>query len=223
MSVTCELVMCIDLYSGIVIILRSFRDVIRDLRYFARIAAYELHEILSCSPQLTRVWRLAKSPRCRHICVCLSLSRNYFDSYAHARQLNIQSHTANCPSRLVTLAHNRSSSHLRPHLPRDTSTYGHQQYSGRFFNLLLDSVSTNRNRVFHLNCRNQRNKILKNQPFYLNNILKSLKLWGGHGHGHHPPYTIPDYRIYKVSDVPELVVVQKALAASGLKDPWLRN
>ncbi|KAJ8945033.1 hypothetical protein NQ318_019026 [Aromia moschata] len=59
----------------------------------------------------------------------LSLSRNYFESYAHAREWNIQSHTANCPTRLVTLAHNRSSSHLLSHLPRDTSTYGHQQYS----------------------------------------------------------------------------------------------
>ncbi|KAL1494221.1 hypothetical protein ABEB36_009849 [Hypothenemus hampei] len=47
---------------------------------------------------------------------------------------------------------------------------------------------------------------------------------GGHGHGHHePPYTIPDYRIYKVSDAPKLVLIEKALAAKGLKDPWLRN
>lgn len=47
---------------------------------------------------------------------------------------------------------------------------------------------------------------------------------GGHDHGHHkPPYTIPDYRIYKVEDVPLLVTTQKALAAKGLKDPWLRN
>ncbi|KAJ8949137.1 hypothetical protein NQ318_012885 [Aromia moschata] len=37
----------------------------------------------------------------------------YFESYAHARELNIQSHTA----KLVTLAHNRSSSHLLSHLP----------------------------------------------------------------------------------------------------------
>ncbi|KAJ8953368.1 hypothetical protein NQ318_023485 [Aromia moschata] len=58
----------------------------------------------------------------------LSLSRNYFESYAHARELNIQSHTANRPTKLVTLAHNRSSSHLLSHLPRDTSTYGKQQY-----------------------------------------------------------------------------------------------
>ncbi|KAJ8952929.1 hypothetical protein NQ318_006546 [Aromia moschata] len=83
-----------------------------------------------------RVWRLAKTLRCRHICVCLS-PRNYFESYAHARELNIQSHTANCPTRLVTLAHNRSSSHLLSHLPRDTSTYGHQQYRSIRYRLIL--------------------------------------------------------------------------------------
>lgn len=49
---------------------------------------------------------------------------------------------------------------------------------------------------------------------------------GGHGHGHghgHEPYTVPDYRIYKVSDVPKLQNIQNALASQGLKDPWLRN
>ncbi|KAK9892256.1 hypothetical protein WA026_019055 [Henosepilachna vigintioctopunctata] len=47
---------------------------------------------------------------------------------------------------------------------------------------------------------------------------------GGHEHGHHsPPYKIPDYRIYKVEDVPILLKTQQALAAKGLKDPWLRN
>lgn len=46
----------------------------------------------------------------------------------------------------------------------------------------------------------------------------------GHGHeSHGPPYKIPDYRIYKVEDVPELLSTQKALAAQGLRDPWLRN
>ncbi|XP_026478009.1 NADH dehydrogenase [ubiquinone] 1 beta subcomplex subunit 3-like [Ctenocephalides felis] len=45
----------------------------------------------------------------------------------------------------------------------------------------------------------------------------------GHGHGHGDPYVVPDYRIYKVEDAPELVQVQKALASKGLKDPWLRN
>lgn len=44
-----------------------------------------------------------------------------------------------------------------------------------------------------------------------------------HGHGHHPPYTIPDYKMYKVEDVPELMITKRALAAQGLKDPWLRN
>lgn len=42
---------------------------------------------------------------------------------------------------------------------------------------------------------------------------------GGHGE----PYKIPDYKIYKVADIPELLAVEKALAAQGLKDPWLRN
>ena len=35
---------------------------------------------------------------------------------------------------------------------------------------------------------------------------------------------IPDYKIYKVGEhTPELLNVQKKLAARGLKDPWLRN
>ncbi len=45
---------------------------------------------------------------------------------------------------------------------------------------------------------------------------------GDHGHGHGPPYKIPDYKIYKVESVPELMAVQRALAQKGLKDPWLR-
>lgn len=32
----------------------------------------------------------------------------------------------------------------------------------------------------------------------------------------------PDYKTYKVEDVPQLMEVQKQLAARGLKDPWLR-
>lgn len=32
---------------------------------------------------------------------------------------------------------------------------------------------------------------------------------------------IPDYKIYKI-DTPELLEVQKRLAARGLKSPWLR-
>lgn len=44
---------------------------------------------------------------------------------------------------------------------------------------------------------------------------------GGHGHGE--PYKIPDYKIYKVADAPELLEVEKALASKGLKNPWLRN
>lgn len=46
---------------------------------------------------------------------------------------------------------------------------------------------------------------------------------GGHGHGHHEPYTIPDYKIYKVENVPKLMAVKRALAGQGLRDPWLRN
>ncbi|KAG8232846.1 hypothetical protein J437_LFUL012650 [Ladona fulva] len=46
---------------------------------------------------------------------------------------------------------------------------------------------------------------------------------GDHGHGHHKPYEIPDYKIYKVEDVPELNSLQQTLAKRGLRDPWLRN
>ncbi|XP_071448102.1 NADH dehydrogenase [ubiquinone] 1 beta subcomplex subunit 3 [Hetaerina americana] len=45
---------------------------------------------------------------------------------------------------------------------------------------------------------------------------------GHHGHGG-KPYEIPDYRIYKVEDAPELLEIQEALKRRGLKDPWLRN
>ncbi|GAB6024174.1 NADH dehydrogenase (ubiquinone) 1 beta subcomplex [Chamberlinius hualienensis] len=45
----------------------------------------------------------------------------------------------------------------------------------------------------------------------------------GHGHGHEKPYEIPDWKIYKVEDVPQLVTLQNLLAQKGLKDPWLRN
>jgi len=45
---------------------------------------------------------------------------------------------------------------------------------------------------------------------------------GGGGHGHGTP-KVPDYRIYKVEDVPELMQTKRALASQGLKDPWLRN
>lgn len=45
------------------------------------------------------------------------------------------------------------------------------------------------------------------------------------GGGHHDlgeRMKIPDYRIYKVEDVPELVQTRDLLAKRGLKDPWLR-
>jgi len=44
----------------------------------------------------------------------------------------------------------------------------------------------------------------------------------GGDHGHHHKYEVPDYRIYKVEDCPQLLKVQRALAQKGLKDPWLR-
>lgn len=40
---------------------------------------------------------------------------------------------------------------------------------------------------------------------------------------HYPPGAyVPDYKVYKLEDAPELVNVQKRLAARGLKSPWLR-
>ena len=33
---------------------------------------------------------------------------------------------------------------------------------------------------------------------------------------------VPDWRIYKVADAPQLVQVERALASHGLRDPWLR-
>ncbi|XP_075985110.1 NADH dehydrogenase [ubiquinone] 1 beta subcomplex subunit 3 [Anticarsia gemmatalis] len=44
---------------------------------------------------------------------------------------------------------------------------------------------------------------------------------GGHGHG--PPYTIPDYKSFVVKGVPQLEELEQALAKKGLKDPWIRN
>lgn len=44
---------------------------------------------------------------------------------------------------------------------------------------------------------------------------------GGHDH-HHAPYSVPDYKQYKLQGVAELEQVEKALARQGLKDPWLR-
>lgn len=37
-----------------------------------------------------------------------------------------------------------------------------------------------------------------------------------------PGAYIPDPKIYKVSDYPELIEVQQRLAARGLSSPWLR-
>ncbi|OTF80800.1 hypothetical protein BLA29_004349 [Euroglyphus maynei] len=38
-----------------------------------------------------------------------------------------------------------------------------------------------------------------------------------------PGSYIPDYKIYKLEDAPELVTIQRRLAARGLKSNWLRN
>lgn len=45
---------------------------------------------------------------------------------------------------------------------------------------------------------------------------------GGHGHGDHHEIKIPDYKIYKIENCPDLIGVQRALASKGLRDPWLR-
>lgn len=48
---------------------------------------------------------------------------------------------------------------------------------------------------------------------------------GGHGHDHghhHEPYKVPKPEIYKVGNIPELIMVQEELAKRGLKDPWIR-
>ncbi|CAG7831484.1 unnamed protein product [Allacma fusca] len=44
---------------------------------------------------------------------------------------------------------------------------------------------------------------------------------GGHHHVHVPK--LPDYRSYKVEDIPQLVKNKENLAKLGLKDPWARN
>jgi hypothetical protein len=45
---------------------------------------------------------------------------------------------------------------------------------------------------------------------------------GGHDHGHHAPYKVPDYTIYKTEGVKEIEEVARALQRRGLKDPWAR-
>lgn len=42
------------------------------------------------------------------------------------------------------------------------------------------------------------------------------------GGGHHQEFKVPDWKIYKVEDAPELLKVRRALERQGLKDPWLR-
>jgi len=41
--------------------------------------------------------------------------------------------------------------------------------------------------------------------------------------GHGEPFTVPDYKLYRWQDYPELVQHQKRLAQFKLKDPWARN
>lgn len=43
------------------------------------------------------------------------------------------------------------------------------------------------------------------------------------GHGEHHEIKIPDWRIYKVDNVSELIRVRELLAQKGIKNPWLRN
>ncbi|KAK7074773.1 Ndufb3p [Halocaridina rubra] len=68
------------------------------------------------------------------------------------------------------------------------------------------------------NCRiellgRRRSQFIKSFHF-----ISKFKMGGGH-----TPYKVPDWRIYKIENAPELVQVQRALASHGLKDPWLRN
>jgi len=46
---------------------------------------------------------------------------------------------------------------------------------------------------------------------------------GAHGHSDKPPFSVPDYKTYKISDAPDLVQTERVLRSMGLKDPWLRN
>ena len=48
---------------------------------------------------------------------------------------------------------------------------------------------------------------------------------GGDHHGHHDHhhgFKVPDWKIYKVENAPELVLMRDALAKKGLSDPWIR-
>lgn len=58
---------------------------------------------------------------------------------------------------------------------------------------------------------------------YFQCIFLNRNIVTGMGHGHGEQYEIPNYKIYKVDDVPQLMATKRALAAQGLSDPWLRN
>ncbi|CAD0205225.1 unnamed protein product [Chrysodeixis includens] len=43
------------------------------------------------------------------------------------------------------------------------------------------------------------------------------------GHGHAPPYTVPNYKQFTIKGIPQLEELEKALEKKGLRDPWIRN
>ena len=58
-------------------------------------------------------------------------------------------------------------------------------------------------------------------------MLSDMAVGHGHEHGHehghgHGKMELPDYRQWKIEGMP-LEMVQKNLAARGLRDPWARN
>ena len=44
----------------------------------------------------------------------------------------------------------------------------------------------------------------------------------GGDHHHHNVLKVPDWKMYKVENSPELLRIKAALAQKGLSDPWLR-
>lgn len=62
-------------------------------------------------------------------------------------------------------------------------------------------------------------KYTKYYNFFEYFSFNRLVAMGGH---HHQVQTVPDWKIYKVEDAPELMEVKQSLQRQGLKDPWLR-
>ncbi|CAH1788893.1 unnamed protein product, partial [Owenia fusiformis] len=54
--------------------------------------------------------------------------------------------------------------------------------------------------------------------FYILGSVSSSRTMGGG-----EKFQIPDWRMYKAKDLPMLTDLERALAARGLKDPWIRN